>query len=44
MLVVGAVMAALGLVMMKQNQKASAEAQLWSEATDPLSPRERLQA
>ncbi|PFG69192.1 DLW-39 family protein [Enemella evansiae] len=35
------VVGTLGVVMVRQNRKAQAEAELWAEATDPLSPTER---
>lgn len=35
------VLGVLGLLMARQNRRAQAEAELWAEATDPLSPTER---
>lgn len=31
----------IGVLMVQQNQRAKAEAELWAEATDPLGPHDR---
>ena len=36
------VVGTLGVVMVRQNRKAQAEAELWAEATDHLSPTQSL--